>query len=67
LLTFLRKWTNYFSFSLENGVLSGFYPFTYSEGGRRMYTPFCEKNFSFKKKKQPKSLYLRAFSAEKIF
>ena len=53
--------------SLENGVLSGFYPFTSSEWGLGMYTPFFEKNFASENKKQPKTLYLRDFSAEKIF
>lgn len=67
LADFFEKIDNFFYFPYENGVLSGFYPFTSYEWGRRMYTPFYEKNFSSKNKKQPKSLYLRAFSAEKYF
>ena len=51
----------------KNGVLSGFSPFTSSEWGRGMYTPLFRKEFFNSKQKQPKTLYLRGFSAEKIF
>jgi hypothetical protein len=57
----------FFSFPLENGVLSRFYPFTYTEGDRGYVQPFRRKNFYPVNKKQPKTLYLWAFSAEKIF
>jgi hypothetical protein len=46
-------------------VLSGVYPFTYTEGDRGYVQPFCRKNFYSINKKQPKPLYLWAFSAER--
>lgn len=52
---------------LKSACYQGFAPSLIPNGVGVMYSPFYEKNFSSKNQKQPKSLCLRAFSAEKYF
>ena len=57
----------FFLFRLESVYYQGFIPSLVPNEVGQMHTPFYEKNFSSKNKKQPKTLYLRDFPAEKIF
>ena len=57
----------FFLFRSEMACYQGFTPSLVPNEVGQMHTPFFEKNFASENKKQPKTLYLRAFSAEKIF
>ena len=55
----------FFLFRLKSACYQGFIPSLVPNEVGQMHTPFFEKNFADENKKQPKTLYLREFSAEK--